>query len=88
MRIKVRYLSMLDGAVGTATEEHEIKDGARACELLELLVEMHGERLRQLIYSPDGRIVVSCLRNGRSISYDAKLADGDEISLVLLLPGG
>jgi len=33
-------------------------------------------------------VIVSCLRNGKRIPSDAELVDGDEIALVLLLPGG
>ncbi len=88
MKIEVKYLSLLERVVGTGAEECELADGASTCELLDLLVEIHGDPLRQLLYSPDGRVIVSCLRNGKRIPSDAELVDGDEIALVLLLPGG
>lgn len=88
MKIEVKYLSLLERVVGTEAEECELADGASTCELLDLLVEIHGDPLRQLLYSPDGRVIVSCLRDGKRIPGDAELVDGDEIALVLLLPGG
>ncbi len=76
MKIEVKYLSLLERVVGTEAEECELADGASTCELLDLLVEIHGDPLRQLLYSPDGRVIVSCLRNGKRIPSDAELVDG------------
>lgn len=88
MKIRVRYLSVLAQAAGSMIEEFEVQQDITVAQLLRLVDRAHGEPMHRLLYADDGAIMTSVLRDGTSVPPDAQLADGDEITLMLLLSGG
>lgn len=88
MRIKVHYLSTMKQTAGTAEETYELPSHGTVAELLRLVVQAHGDHMRQLVYTDDGSIMLSCFRNGASLTAQSVLADGDVVEAVLMLSGG
>lgn len=88
MTVQVRYLSMLAQVTGRFTEEFHVLEHVTVAQLLKLVARTHGESMRRLLYSDDGAIMVSVLRNGVSVPCETELIDGDEITLMVLLSGG
>ena len=88
MRIKVRYLSTMERIAGTEEEAYELPAHSTVAELLRLVVQAHADHMRQFVYADDGSVMLSCFRNGASLTVQSVLADGDVVEAVLMLSGG
>jgi len=55
-KVKVRYIGLVQNAVGTPAEEVELPSGARVSDLLSLLQDKHGDSFRYSVLSPDGQL--------------------------------
>ena len=88
MKIQVRYLSKLAQVAGSMMEEFEVSEDTVVAQLLRYVAGSHGKLMHRFLYADDGAIMVSVLRNGRSVSSEEQLADGDEVTLMVLLSGG
>ena len=54
--VKVLYFGLVQSAVGTPQEEITLAEGTRLGDLLDLLVQRHGEPLRAILLTRDGRL--------------------------------
>lgn len=88
MRIEVHYLSTIDQAVGASKETYELSAHGTIMELLKLVVNVHGNSMRHLVYADDGSLMALCFRNGVRLSPEVPLADGDVVEILLMLSGG
>lgn len=87
MRVRVRYFARFRYLVGTGEEEIEVPEGIRIMELLEILKERHPE-LKNEVFAQDEDADVNVSRNGRYVSLDEPLSDGDIVALFPPVSGG
>jgi len=91
MLVKVQYLGLIRSKLGKIGEEFDLKEGASLSDLLNSLTEAYGELLknvldfkRESVLDPTFIVTV----NGVSRKPDAKLKEGDMVSLMTLISGG
>jgi molybdopterin synthase sulfur carrier subunit len=82
--VRVRFFAAAREAVGAATDEVEVPEGARARDLLDVLAARRGERLRAALAAPGTRIAV----NQELVDGDIRLAAGDEVAYLPPVTGG
>lgn len=91
MQVEVQYLGLIRSKTGKKSEKVELKEGALLSELLSKLVEVYGEAIKNLFADErrnvlDPSFIVTV--NGKSIPMDAKLKEGDTVSLMTVISGG
>jgi len=91
LRVRVQYLGLIRSKLGKIGEEFDLKEGASLSDLLNSLTENYGELLknvldfkRESVLDPTFIVTV----NGVSRKPDAKLKEGDMVSLMTLISGG
>ena len=91
MKVAVRYMAQLRQAAGVATEEVELNGGEKPAALLHLLAERHGEELRRLLLTADGKPQATLLvfvGDDQADVAQTTLRDGDEVTLLSPIAGG
>jgi molybdopterin converting factor small subunit len=91
--VSVRYHNMLRRRVGIEQETITVADGTLLHNVLEILADRHGPRLREMLFSPEGSIVshLVIFRNRKLVpqdQYQLVLGDGDELMLFPAIAGG
>jgi len=88
MKVTVRYFARYRSLVGKGEEELEIPNGITVGELIEVLKERH-PALRDEVFAEDDDLAdVNVSRNGRYVSFDEVLRDGDIVALFPPVSGG
>ena len=92
MQIHVLYTAQLKDAAGTAGQLIDLPDESTVRCCLTEIGQMHGERIRAMLFGSDGELLPSillCLGNEQiSIDHPAPLSDGDELILLSAISGG
>ncbi len=89
--LKVRYMGLAKNVVGKNEEEVAIPGGAKVRDLLEILVERHGEDLKTILFSAQGtvRSTASVLVGGQDVrgkdGLDTRLDGVQEASLMIVV---
>ena len=92
MKITVEYTAHLKRAVGAAVETVEIRENCAISELMEAVLSLHPDELRDQILTADGHpnpsIVIAV--NGEQVYPDSDrlLNDGDTVVLLAAIAGG
>jgi MoaD family protein len=95
VRVTVKtFLPLLAETMGRQEAEIEF-DGATVQDLLDHLVRRHGTKARKALYDREGELdpVVQILLNeqgwvGRDELAETALADGDSVTIMMLMAGG
>ncbi len=87
MKIKVRYFARFRSIVGVSEEELEVPEGIRVVDLLEILKERHPE-LKNEVFAQNEDADVNVSKNGRYVSFDDHLSNGDVVALFPPVSGG
>lgn len=92
MKVTVKYHAQARAAAGRASEAIELGESCSVRELLIRLGQRHGEALRTMILTPEGRPHPSILlfvgdEQVRSDS-EAMLRDGDVVAMLSPISGG
>ena len=96
-RVKVSYYGMVQNAVGNLKKESFLSDDRTVGELLQSLVQRHGDEFKRTVLAPDGQLLPLTVihLNGRDISdidgLNTKLEDDSEVIItvfVYIMSGG
>ncbi|CAB50325.1 ubiquitin-like small modifier protein 1 [Pyrococcus abyssi] len=89
MKVRVRYFARFRDLAGTSEEEIELKDGATIRDLIEEIKRRH-ERFKSEVFGEDfdEDADVNVSLNGRYVSWDEKLKDGDVVGIFPPVSGG
>lgn len=90
MKVRVKYLAVINSVTGKYDEEIEVNEGETIAGLVERLANIYGQRFRDVVYTCGGprRYFVNFYHNGRLAPPEAILNPGDEVILLLALGGG
>ncbi len=87
--VRIEYKGLLPPILGTKVDELVVRDGTRVNDLLNLLVEKHGEVLAKSIYSYSTlRPTVKILVNGSEVqpeSLSTESLPADSVVYVVLM---
>jgi molybdopterin converting factor small subunit len=72
MKVKVLYLGYLGGIIGKTAEYIQLPDDTSLGDLLKIILNSHGEKLKREIYDAEGR----CLKRGFIILINNSLVLG------------
>jgi molybdopterin converting factor small subunit len=99
--VNVRYYNMLRNTTGVQGESVALPPGTTLRAALEDLITLHGPRLREMLFTPDGELSshLVIFHNQRLVRQDhdrslgdpgpgLSLADGDELMLFPAIAGG
>ena len=92
MKVQVIYTTLLQHAVGLASEEVEVPNSLTVGQLLEILSQTHGEPFNKLVLARQGELsgsILICVGNeclGRDLA--TTLTDGDEVTFLSAVSGG
>jgi len=90
--VRVKYKGLLPPILGTQADEIKVREGARVNDLLNLLVEKHGEVFAKNIYSyrslrPTVKIMVNgCEVEPESLSTESVPADSVVYIVLMINP--
>ena len=87
MRIRVRYFARFRFLVGTGEEELDVPEGITVGTLLNILKERHPE-LKSEVFAQNEDADVNVSKNGRYVSFDEPLSEGDIVALFPPVSGG
>ncbi len=91
MQVKVQYLGLIRSKTEKKSEKVNLKEGALLSDLLNKLVEVYGEAIKNL-FADEGKNVLDpnfiVTVNGKSLPTDTKLKEGDTVSLMTVISGG
>lgn len=82
--LRVLYFASLREQLGLREEEVTSEGIATVAELIEHLVETHGEAWREPLSAPQLRVAV----NQELVEHEIALADGDEVAFLPPVTGG
>ncbi|WP_209474747.1 ubiquitin-like small modifier protein 1 [Thermococcus stetteri] len=88
MRIKVRYFARYRSLVGKSEEELEVSDGITVRDLIEILKERYPALKNEVFAEDDDLADVNVSRNGRYVSFDEILREGDIVAIFPPVSGG
>jgi molybdopterin converting factor small subunit len=92
MNLTIHYLAQLRMAAGCASESLTVPASATATDLLVLLAEAHGLKLRDLLLDPHGKAQPTVLIFVGEEQVDPtqpdSLRDGDSVTLLTPIAGG
>lgn len=89
MRVNVVFTTQLKAAIGQASQDIELADNASVHEAIAAVAEQHAEAFSKYVLH-DGQLMPSILLsvNDHQAQSDAKLADGDTLTLLSAISGG
>ncbi len=96
-KVKVSYYGMVQNAVGNLEKESFPSDDTTVGELLQSLVQRHGDEFKNTVLAPDGQLLpVTVIQlNGRDINdidgLNTRLPDSSELTItvfVYIMSGG
>jgi MoaD family protein len=89
-RVRVRYFGMLHEITGKRLEEVTVDDSANGRDLIEKLTKLHGRKLRNYLFEPNGKLKdgFAYAINGDSVQQNelAKFKCKDVSEFVVLPP--
>ena len=92
MNITLRYFGKLREAAGVATEAVEAPDEVPVQDFIRDLATHRGETFEAILLTEEGRLrsAVMVLVNDAAVSKDVPhpLRDGDQVKLLVVIPGG
>ncbi|HID23939.1 MAG TPA: MoaD/ThiS family protein [Planctomycetaceae bacterium] len=92
MKVKVEYAAQLKRAAGVSSEEFELTGPCSLGELLDRIVQRHGEAVRQALLDQDGRLHPSMLvfvgEDQVRRDQTRPLQDGDVVTFLPPISGG
>ncbi|GAB4320967.1 MAG: hypothetical protein Kow0069_25120 [Promethearchaeota archaeon] len=94
MKVHVVYFGPFRELTSVSEEVHELPSPASLGDLLNDVIDAHGERMREQLFGNEGEFHehVNVLVNGRESrslgALDAPLSDGDRVALLLTVGGG
>jgi len=92
MKITVEYTAHLKRATGTGSEEVQLPQHSTVLEVIETLLERHGEEFRAHLLDSEGNIHPSLVIavNDEQVFLESarKLSDGDTVVLLAAIAGG
>jgi len=94
MVVRVRSFFDLKRAMGSGEVLLRLKEGASVKDLIQVLVERYGEKLKDFLFKEGEKVntSISIYVNGRLIDFldglETKLSDGDVVSLMPPAGGG
>ena len=94
MKIQVRFIATLRHVLGVKSVDLEIPRPMKLLEVLNLLAEKYGEKLRKAIFDENGKVKSEflILVNDAEISVlneiNTEISDGDVITLLPTIHGG
>jgi len=91
MQVKVQYLGLIRSKTEKKSEKVDLREGALLSDLLNKLVEVYGEAIKNLFADEsqnilDPNFIVTV--NGKSLPTDTKLKEGDTVSFMTVISGG
>lgn len=89
MNVTVNFTTQLKAAIGSAEQVVTLSEGATVEHAIKSLAEQHAEHFSKLVLS-DGRLMPSILLslNDQQVDAEAKLNDGDVLTLLSAISGG
>jgi MoaD family protein len=90
VKVKVKYLALINSVTGKYEEEIEVEEGETIATLVDRLAGVYGQPFRNVVYASGGtrRYFVNFYHNGQLAPPEAILKPGDEVILLLALGGG
>ena len=95
LRVKVKYLATAREITGTREETVETKNPSTIMDLLRLLVEKHGQRMRDYLFDPasgEPHSHIRFLLDGKSVhminAFDTALSEDAILLIVPPVAGG
>lgn len=90
MKVKIKYLPVLNKITGTDREIVELDGGSTVAALVETLASRHGPRFRDTVCHPSitRRYFLTCLLKGKQAGFDTELNEDDEVVFMLPYAGG
>lgn len=90
MKVRVKYLAVINAVTGKYDEEIEVNEGETIAGLVEILTNIYGQRFRNVVYTFGGarRYFVNFYCNGQPALSETVLNQDDEVILLLALGGG
>ncbi|NJE85417.1 MoaD/ThiS family protein [Thermococcus sp. CX2] len=88
MKVKVRYFARFRSLVGKSEEELEVPEGVTVRNLIDILKERHPVLKNEVFAEDDDLADVNVSRNGRYVSFDEVLRDGDIVAIFPPVSGG
>ncbi len=95
MKVMVQYLGFIREMLRIKEEEFELKEGALLSDLLNKIVQTHGERFRKEVFEPGQKdvktgfvITVNGILSNQLRGVDTPLNTSDSVLLMTLPSGG
>jgi molybdopterin synthase sulfur carrier subunit len=94
MKVEVKFFTSLREITGKKSDEIQLQNVITVEELLTLLSEKYGKKLREYVYNKKGKVqdFLSFLINGKNINvlqgFDTELKQGDTIAIIPPVGGG
>ncbi len=95
MQVKVKYMAAAREITGTREETVETSNSSTIMDLLKLLVEKHGQKMRDYLFDPTTgkpRPHLRFLLDGKSVhminAFDTELSDEATLLIVPSVAGG
>ncbi|MBI2916798.1 MAG: MoaD/ThiS family protein [Chloroflexi bacterium] len=91
MPVKVRYIGLVQNAVGLSSEEVQLPAGARVRDLLAALQDKHGDSFRYSVLSSDGglrptsRVLIGDEDSRDLQGMDTPIEPGSGVAIVVLV---
>ncbi|AAL80667.1 molybdopterin converting factor subunit 1 [Pyrococcus furiosus DSM 3638] len=89
VKVKVKYFARFRQLAGVDEEEIELPEGARVRDLIEEIKKRH-EKFKEEVFGEgyDEDADVNIAVNGRYVSWDEELKDGDVVGVFPPVSGG
>jgi len=92
MQVSVVYTTQVKAALDLPGETIEVAAGSTASDLLKQLVEKHGSKFGELVFTSEGKLLPSllmCVGDEQLASpADYPLQEGDALTLLSAISGG
>jgi molybdopterin synthase sulfur carrier subunit len=88
MRITVRYFARYRSLVGRGEEEIEVPEGTTVRDLIETLRRKYPVLRNEVFAEEDDLADVHVSKNGRYVSFDEVLREGDKVAIFPPVSGG
>ena len=95
MKVTVQYLGFIRNMLRKKREEFELREGALLSDVLNKIVQTHGEKFQKEVFEPGQKdvktgfvITVNGILTGQLRGVDTRLNAGDSIILMSFPSGG